>query len=800
MLLLLAILPPLFNLGRYQRRIAGAISRSIQRPVSMDSVSLRLLPWPAFKLENFAVGEAPGFGAEPALRAPEVIAEPRLSSLWRGRFELARVELTDASVNLVRDPDGRWNISSVLLQASHVSNAPTAQAHPGPAPRFPYIEATGTRINLKRGAEKLPYSLLDADFSMSLASPEMWHIKLEGQPVRTDLDLFANDTGLLRVEGDIHRASALGTMPLKLDAAWTHASLGQLERILLGSDAGWRGDIDATARLAGEIDHLGIRTHFVIANLHRQEFTPERAFTVDATCRGLYSRATPAADAFRCRWPLGAGGLLLTGSTAAPQGQRVLQLAVDRVPADVLASAVGLLRQDAPAPGLFSGELSGGYTYVPVEHRWSGEARMPRLSIAGAGLDGAPLVLAGLEVAPSSQDAFSLTANPLDLRVPAQPLTVSAQLSPTAWSLEANGAGALPNLQAAAAAFQLPGLGHFSPMPAPAGGPAQVLLALTRSGTWLGPERTVSGTARLSNIRWQATWLPFPVDLMQARAALSPGLVRWNLASANAGPPEHPIHLEGSVEAPLDCEGQVQCTAQIALSTPTLNAGALQAALTGGRPELLQELLSRFNASRMRLPAFAGTVHTGELMLGKLPVQDASAVLVSGEGAGSAIEFKSLDGRALGGTLHLGGTLSLAGGTPAYRLRGSFEGISAEEAAALWNENWSAGTLGGDFVLRMHGGTAEELLASTKGTLQASWLHGAPAPPVFRFASWDGTGTIAGTGLQIDRSAFSGTPATVTGTIGWDRSLNLQLLPEPGAQPTAITGTLAHPQVQPPPE
>ncbi len=820
-LLLLAIVPPLINLGRYQRRIAGAISRSIARPVSMDSVSLRLLPWPAFTIENLAVGEDPGFGAEPALRAPEVIAEPRLSSLWRGRFELARVEIADASVNLVRNSDGRWNVSSVLLQASHVSNAPTGQPHAGPAPRFPYIEATGTRINLKRGVEKLPYSLLDADFSMSLASPEVWHVKLEGEPVRTDLEMFANDTGVLRIEGDLHRASAFGAMPVKLDAEWSRASLGQLSRLALGRDTGWRGDIDATAQISGSLDRLFVRTHFAVANLHRQEFTPERAFTVDASCRGVYSRSTPATDAFRCRWPLGAGGLLLTGS-AAGAADTEFQLGVDRVPADVLAAAVELLHQGGPEPGQFSGELSGSYTYVPARGSWTGAAAMPRLTVAQTGGEKAPLVVTGVRLfapepaleaphrKPGVQPASAsllFDSDPISLGVPGQPMAVSATLTGRGYRVEANGAGTLARVQSIAAMFGFGGFPRLASSPV-AKKPAGVRLELTGFGPWLGGSAVVAGSAHLANVRWQPSWLPFPVDLPSADAVLSPELLSWTVSDAAAGMETGSMHFAGSARMPLACAAQLLCTTRFALNTPSLDAGGLQAALTGGRPELLQELLRRFNASRVPLPALAGTIHAGVLTLGRLPVRNATAVLSTGTAPGPAVEFQSLDGSALGGALHLQGTLSLAGATPKYRIRGSLTGASAAQAADLWGESWgpppTPGTLGGAFNIRLQGGTLEELLASAQGTFQASWLHGAPAPPLFRFEVWEGAGTITGSGLHIDHSTFAGNAATgtenpeITGTIGWDRSLALQISGTNGAAPGNITGTLAQPAVQPP--
>ncbi|HEX7158206.1 MAG TPA: AsmA family protein, partial [Edaphobacter sp.] len=175
-LLVLVLLPPFINVNRYQRRIAASISGSLGRPVHLDRVTLSLLPLPGFTLENFVVSEDPAFGYEPIIRANEVRATLRLSSLWRGRVEFSTIHFTEPSVNLVHRPDGKWNIEGILLQASRVAAAPTAQEKAGPAPRFPYIEVTGARLNLKQGAEKTPFSLADADFALWLPNPEQWRL------------------------------------------------------------------------------------------------------------------------------------------------------------------------------------------------------------------------------------------------------------------------------------------------------------------------------------------------------------------------------------------------------------------------------------------------------------------------------------------------------------------------------------------------------------------------------------------------------------------------------------------------
>ena len=66
-----------------------SISAAVGRSVDIGSVHLRLLPRPGFDLENLVVYDDPAFGAEPMLRAGEVTADLRLTSLVRGRLEIA---------------------------------------------------------------------------------------------------------------------------------------------------------------------------------------------------------------------------------------------------------------------------------------------------------------------------------------------------------------------------------------------------------------------------------------------------------------------------------------------------------------------------------------------------------------------------------------------------------------------------------------------------------------------------------------------------------------------------------------
>ena len=309
-LLALALTPPLINVSRLRLRIASNMSQSLGRPVHLDRVSIHLLPMPGFTLENLVVSEDPAFGYEPVIRANQVEATIRVSSLWRRHVEFSTIRfVVDAkgsapSVNIVRNAQGRWNLEDILTQAAHTATAPTAQRKAGPLPRFPYIEATGARINLKLGDEKMPFSLTEADFALWLPSPQQWHIRLQGKPARTDTN--ANDTGVVRLEGTLGRASRLPDVPLDLTASWAHAQMGEATKLLTGNDAGWRGTVEAGARLTGQLSAAQLTADLHLTDLRRADFVPAKLLDVSAHCTAAADLAIVTLSQAACAIPDGA--------------------------------------------------------------------------------------------------------------------------------------------------------------------------------------------------------------------------------------------------------------------------------------------------------------------------------------------------------------------------------------------------------------------------------------------------------------------------------------------------------------
>ena len=642
------ILPPLINLGRYQHRVADTMSRSLGRPVSMRRVTLRLLPTPALVLADVVVHEQPGYGAEPILLAPALTAELRLSSLWRGRFEVSRVEMSDASLNLVRGADGSWNIGSVLLQASHVANAPTSQRRAGPAPRFPYIAITDSRVNLKHGMEKLPYTLLNANISMWLAQPEIWQLKLEAQPVRTDLALGLADTGLLQVEGQLDRAAAaggggLGHLPLRLHAEWANAPLGQASRLLLGYDDGWRGELHLAADLSGEVDHLAVQTHLAIANLQREDVASAEPFSVDATCRMLYHRQARRLEDLVCRWPVDAGQLLLRGSVdgAQPGGrQSTFELTADQLPASFLVAAIGLVHSE-PAPALrLGGSLAGTLVATAQPGRqpiYTGAIESPLVQLTAPGLE-QPLTLSHLRLAPAlpgpaGAGALVFSADPLALGGPT-PTTVDARFSRLGFLVHAGGSADIARLGELGRATHL--LPHALAQLGPEGtlefdishaAPWQPGMPIDRPpvshdgtpspGRILGISPGISQvegsgrvSARVTTRRQPHRSAPSPAFTPAMQADGTEGWLR--LRSASYSPPFlsgavsiaaaqatvlpgsiswtvpsavfHHLPFQASVTYPIACAATQACVPRFHVSFVTLDAGDLTTALLGSDP------------------------------------------------------------------------------------------------------------------------------------------------------------------------------------------------------------------------
>jgi AsmA family/AsmA-like C-terminal region len=808
------VLPPLVNINRYQHRIANSISRSIGRQVHISSVRLRLLPLPGFEFSDFSIEEDPQFGSEPILHSGSVVAYLRLLSLWRGRFEVSRIHFDDASLNLVRNSRGGWNLASILVRAAQIPNAPTGQPYAGGTPRFPYIEAENARVNFKQGNEKKPLSFLNSDLSISLAAGDDWEVHFRAQPVRTDLDLDLADTGVLRIDGTLHRAAWLGAMPLNLKVEWSGVPLGQLSRLTLGRDTGWRGGLEVEAQVGGTAELAQINAGLKVAGLHRSEYSPVHPLDVATTCRASFRKESKSLEDLSCASPVGDGGLLLTGSIQEGQTlpQANLTLEMNRLPAAAVLAGLQQVRSNLGAGVQAAGALNGNFHYTSQGGRQpliAGEAALASLSLTPPD-GGKPFVLAPVRVKCESPEAGppALLLQPVRLAMGAPgPLSVDGRFTLAGFDLHLSGATSLARLQAFNQSFGL--LGPHSTRP-PAVGAAPVVLGgagtatldLNVRGKWLLPvpdsdnpiaSSTAEGSIAIHNAELTTSYLSQPLRIASAQGILSPTQIAWTNAAIAYGK----LEAQATLEYATLCTGSGPCVGHFSLVSSALDLGALQSTLLGTAQggELLRQLLHRIDRRAVHWPDLAGTVRVGELSTGKLVVHDAIAAV---DVSGNSITIRSLNGRLASGTLHLAGSMNASGNQPEYKLDVQVTNASPGALATLFEERWGSGIANFSAQLRMSGFDTQELASSAKGTLHWNWTKGSlpTETPLVHFDEWSADAAVADSTIMITHSLLARGQEAIplSGTISFDRELDLR--GGSAADAMSITGTLQHPEVK----
>jgi hypothetical protein len=830
--------PPLISINRFHRRIAESISQGIGRPVRMSSVKMRLLPRPGFEITDFVVEEDPAFGAEPILRAEEVTAYVRLLSLWRGRLEIARIAFDEPSVNLVRDGEGHWNFDSLVSQAAQIPKAPTGQPHAGGLPRFPYIDATDARINFKFGNEKMPFSFFNADLALWLENPGEWRVQFAAQPVRTDLSLDLANTGIVKIDGSLHRAPALTQMPGVLHAEWSNAPIGQLSRLLAGSDADWRGDLDITADVTGSADDASLKLLAKGRGIHRVEFEPRQPLDLDVTCRAQFTRLGRSFDGITCLTPTGDGHLLLTGSVhgLASTPDPALSLEVNNMPVAMAFDGLRLVRSSFAPAAQAAGRVDGNFSYAsstgssaPQLH---GAATVNDAMIALPSLP-RPLTLPVLHLVMNTDAAATpkrqaglhhrrrtaatetepaLLLEPFALGSPSG-LSMSGEFSRSGFSVHAGGVSSVEQLVSLGKEFRLlrNGAVNFA-----AKGTAD--LDLTVRGAWVRPVAdpehpvapvTLDGSLKVHNAEATADFLAQPLELVAAQAVLAGNQMNWNASSIIYGP----VHADGTLSYPVFCQAE-PCAPRFTLHLASLDAASAQSALLGAKHhgELVQQLMDRFVSEKRSWPAMAGSVTIGALTLSTLTVRDVdTAVAING----NTLEIKSLSAKALDGSLHLQGTITALGSAPGYKMEVKLDRATAAATAALFDEKWGPGTIDLAASVQFSGFGSAQLLSSATGTFHWDWRNGglplaAPEaegsvdslrPAQFslaHFDDWSADGMIVKSALVLQRSRVANGKAFVpiTGTISFARELDLAqtAVSAAGAEnPLKISGTLQNP-------
>ena len=779
------VLPPLVSVNSYKNQITRLMSASLGRPVRLSAVEVRLLPRPGFVLTDLSVEEDPAYGAEPILHANTVTASIRLLSLWRGRLEIGAVSVDEASLNLVRISSGRWNLDSFFRSVAAKAQGTVAIAGTPPGRRPPTLEATNSRINIKNGVEKLPFSLLSTDLSFEQEASGEWRLRLRGQPARTDLSLDMGDTGIVRLNANGRRAPELRQMPIHLDLDWREAQFGQLTKLLIGTDPGWRGNLTGEMHVDGTADTAQITTRLRAEGVHRAEFAPAVPLDFDANCALVYHYTARAVEKLACDSPLANGRIHLAGDLPG-EGQPHLSLELARVPVQAGLDALRTVRSGFGAGLEASGTLSGKIIYAetaPTEisaHRpkarsakahqaaagpLTGSLTVEGFQLSGSGLT-APirlprLVLEPLAPGPGQPQPRALATTVAIPAGGATPLSITARLALSGYQVTVHGQAAIPRARELA---RVGGMRSAQALDALAGEPLTV--DLSAEGPWMQAQtspagdsavvRSVSGSVTLHEANWKAPYLANHIEISEAVLQLGQGQIRWDPVEFTFGP----VKGTATLSLPETCDTPQPCLPHFEIDFDSLDAAALQAAVLGAREPgtVLSTLIARFRpASTPPWPRAEGTFNAGSLILGPVTLQDVSATVRT---TAAGAEIASLDAGLLGGRLHASGALE-TDDKPAYSLTCDFAKLNPVEVGKLLGLRATGASLDASGKIELTGFTADDLAASAKGTMHFEWRHGSiataaesePVPQALaRFDRWTGEAEIADGAVTVKQN------------------------------------------------
>jgi len=686
------------------------------RRVEIAGVHIRFLPRPGLQLQNITIYDNSEFGAEPLLRSPDVTAGLRITSLLRGRIEISSLSLSDASLNLSRGSHGKWNFEELVERASRSSIAPTTAGKREPRRKFPYIEAGHARINFKNGVEKTHFALTNAEFSLWQETENEWGMRMRANPIRTDANL--TDTGVISVDGSWQRSSVLYDTPIKVSLEWKQAQIGQVSRLISGTDQDWRGSVALSSTFAGTLRNLRITSEVSIDQFRRQDVPAGSNFRVAAQCAAKYNSDERALTDLDCSAPSASGTLELKGSAAGvPLSSYDLTLLAKDVPAQSALELIRHVNQNVPrdlrANGSMNLEFSlrGGGSSTTPQLQGRGEAKQVRLRSHGA----TELVLGDIPFAlrtsvypahASKLAIISALANSPKLQIGpisapmGRPTPVQAQVSVSrsGYTASIHGEAAIKRLLQAAQMFSLP-----DPQVIAEGSST---FDLNLAGAWDLAPPALTGTAQLRFVHALVRGLNSPLQIRRADLVIDANAVHIKDVEAQAGE----TNWRGSLLIPRPCVAPDSCSFQFHLYSPQVTAAALNRLLNplaAKRPWYRILGLSSSSNSFFLKTSATGTIAIDKLIVGATVCNRFSTDLNLQK---ARVSLTNMRGSLLGGQTVGSWKADFSERPPVYSGTGNFDGVSLSLISGLMHSEWIDGSGSASYRFKSAGWDIQYLL------------------------------------------------------------------------------------------
>lgn len=281
-----------FLQNRFQHRLEAALSQALGRSVKGGNLDFTILSGLGFNMEGVSISEAPGFGGEQFLYAEKIHFVLSWNSFLARKFELSRITLTRASINLVRNGEGRWNIEAWFSGSGTNRESPPAtglgqtripSASGAIHPLVIKIYFDTDRINFKDLSGTLEKKVIILAEVNGKIEPAWFSngidFDLKMKPSRTDVSM--ENSGFVRVTGSLgpFRNSSLWSAVIQGQARLEKFPYSDVVAIVTGRATDLHGLLDGRASFLGPLSELiRVRGQIDLVDLHSRSALPREKY------------------------------------------------------------------------------------------------------------------------------------------------------------------------------------------------------------------------------------------------------------------------------------------------------------------------------------------------------------------------------------------------------------------------------------------------------------------------------------------------------------------------------------------
>jgi uncharacterized protein involved in outer membrane biogenesis len=105
-------IPLLLDVDRYRPAVAAHIQQETGKPAQIGRLALTILPQVSIRVDDFALGNPPGFPSGDFVKARRIYAVVDVFALLHHQVVVNSLELDDPAINLLSDGHGKWNFEN----------------------------------------------------------------------------------------------------------------------------------------------------------------------------------------------------------------------------------------------------------------------------------------------------------------------------------------------------------------------------------------------------------------------------------------------------------------------------------------------------------------------------------------------------------------------------------------------------------------------------------------------------------------------------------------------------------------